>query len=65
MIINGRYYINKDSEETTSFICKIKKKLYQNKVKKILFINPPDGDSTMFRLDVAKRGRYNNINPVF
>lgn len=63
MIINGRYYINKDSEETTSFICKIKKKLYQNKVKKILFINPPDGDSTMFRLDVAKRGRYNNNPP--
>ena len=30
------------------------------KIDKILFVNPPDVDETLFDLDVAKRGRANN-----
>ena len=30
------------------------------KIKKILFVNPPDVDENIFDFDVAKRGRANN-----
>ena len=29
-------------------------------IKKVLFVNPPDVDETIFDFDVAKRGRSNN-----
>lgn len=44
-------------------ISSLRDKLPRGRVGKILLINPPDGDSTMFRLNVAKRGRYNNNPP--
>lgn len=52
----------KDSD-IANFLIKFKKKLKNNRIGKILFVNPPDGDKTMFRLEVAKRGRYNNNPP--
>jgi len=33
---------------------------FKNGIKKVLFINPPDADSSIFKMDVAKRGRYPN-----
>ena len=30
------------------------------KIKRILFVNPPDVDETIFDYDIAKRGRGNN-----
>ena len=30
------------------------------KIKKILFVNPPDVDDSVFDYDIAKRGRGNN-----
>lgn len=32
-------------------------------IKRILLVNPPDADSSMFRYDTAKRGRYTNYPP--
>lgn len=32
-------------------------------IKRVLFINPPDADVSMFRFDTAKRGRYTNYPP--
>jgi len=46
-----------------SAISFLRNKLPRGNVKRILLINPPDGDVTMFRLNVAKRGRYNNNPP--
>src|SRR5579863_9868115 len=33
------------------------------KIKRVLLINPPDADSSLFRMDTAKRGRYTNYPP--
>jgi radical SAM superfamily enzyme YgiQ (UPF0313 family) len=35
-------------------------KIFINKVKRVLFINPPDVDENIFDFQVAKRGRANN-----
>jgi radical SAM superfamily enzyme YgiQ (UPF0313 family) len=32
-------------------------------IKRVLLVNPPDADSSLFRLDTAKRGRYTNYPP--
>jgi len=32
-------------------------------IRKVLLINPPDADGSMFRLDTALRGRYTNYPP--
>lgn len=32
-------------------------------IRKVLFVNPPDADSGIFRYDTAKRGRYSNYPP--
>jgi radical SAM superfamily enzyme YgiQ (UPF0313 family) len=39
-------------------------KLFPNgKLKKVLLVNPPDADISLFRFDTAKRGRYTNYPP--
>lgn len=32
-------------------------------IKRVLLVSPPDADSTLFRYDTAKRGRYSNYPP--
>lgn len=49
--------------ELKKIIDQFKKKLNNHRVDKILLINPPDGDSSMFVSDVSRRGRYNNNPP--
>lgn len=42
----------------------ILKSLFDNRsVKKVLLINPPDGDKSMFKLETAKAKRYTNFAP--
>lgn len=42
----------------------ILKRLFREKeIKKVLLVNPPDSDSSMFRYATAKRGRYTNYPP--
>lgn len=45
-------------------IKKILKSLFNNRsVRKVLLINPPDGDRSMFKLETAKAKRYTNFAP--
>ena len=40
------------------------KSLFKNKsVKRVLLINPPDGDISMFKFETAKAKRYTNFAP--
>ena len=55
--------IQENDKDLKSAISYLKNKLPNKNVKKILLVNPPDGDVTMFRTNVAKRGRYNNNPP--
>ena len=32
-------------------------------VERVLLVNPPDADNTIFHFDTAKRGRYTNYPP--
>jgi radical SAM superfamily enzyme YgiQ (UPF0313 family) len=52
-----------NSTEVVEMLDLLRSKLPNQRVNRMLFVNPPDGDSTMFRLDVAQRGRYNNNPP--
>jgi len=56
-------YVEISELELDAAISLLRNKLPSGLVKKMVFINPPDGDVTMFRLNVAKRGRYNNNPP--
>lgn len=38
-------------------------RLFPNGIKRVLLVNPPDADASMFRVDTAKRGRYPNYPP--
>ena len=56
--------INNISEPKKSKIIEILRSLFKNKpVKKVLLINPPDGDESMFKYDTAKSKRYTNFAP--
>lgn len=55
--------VQMNESDLNSAISFLRDKLPHGNVKRIVLINPPDGDSTMFRLNVAKRGRYNNNPP--
>ncbi len=35
----------------------------KNSIERVLLVNPPDADSDLFQVDVAKRGRYTNYSP--
>ena len=39
------------------------KKNFKNKIKKVLLINPPDGDADLFNRKTADAGRYPNYPP--
>src|ERR1700689_2949104 len=32
-------------------------------IRRVLLVNPPDADSSIFRFDTARRGRYTNYPP--
>lgn len=49
--------VQMNESDLNSAISFLRDKLPHGNVKRIVLINPPDGDSTMFRLNVAKRGR--------
>lgn len=52
------------SEKEKLSIRKVLKSLFDNRsVKKVLLINPPDGDKSMFKLETAKAKRYTNFAP--
>ena len=55
--------VQMNESDLNSAISFLRDKLPHGNVKRIVLINPPDGDLTMFRLSVAKRGRYNNNPP--
>ena len=38
-------------------------RIFPKKIKKVLFINPPDGDSKLFNRKTADVGRYPNYPP--
>lgn len=63
MMLNIVEDLSIDESDLNSAIAYLRNKLPNGNIKRILLINPPDGDSTMFRLNVAKRGRYNNNPP--
>jgi radical SAM superfamily enzyme YgiQ (UPF0313 family) len=37
--------------------------LFPSGIKRVLLVNPPDADASLFRLDTARRGRYTNYPP--
>ncbi len=50
--------------DQTLIIKKTIKSLFKNKcVKRVLLVNPPDGDSSMFKFETAKAKRYTNFAP--
>ena len=52
------------SEKEKLSIRIVLKSLFNNRsVKKVLLINPPDGDKSMFKLETAKAKRYTNFAP--
>jgi radical SAM superfamily enzyme YgiQ (UPF0313 family) len=36
---------------------------FPRNVRRVLLVNPPDADSSLFRIETAKRGRYTNYPP--
>jgi radical SAM superfamily enzyme YgiQ (UPF0313 family) len=38
-------------------------RLFPYGIQRVLLVNPPDTDSSLFRVDTAKRGRYTNYPP--
>lgn len=38
-------------------------KLFPNGIQRVLLVNPPDTDASLFRVDTARRGRYTNYPP--
>lgn len=36
---------------------------FPNGIKKVLLVNPPDADESLFQIETAKRGRYTNYPP--
>jgi radical SAM superfamily enzyme YgiQ (UPF0313 family) len=55
MVLNSSLF-----EEVEGFLSKVFRK---KKIEKILFVVPPDADSTLFNYASAKRGRYPNYPP--
>jgi radical SAM superfamily enzyme YgiQ (UPF0313 family) len=39
------------------------KRHFPHGVRRVLLVNPPDADSSLFRIETAKRGRYTNYPP--
>ncbi|MHA1948311.1 MAG: B12-binding domain-containing radical SAM protein [Candidatus Thorarchaeota archaeon] len=58
------YSPDQNEHETIKSIDSLRDKLPNQRIDKILFVNPPDAHSDMFSLDIAQRGRYNN-NPSY
>jgi len=61
-------YIHKESSKDLSFLndnyvlakTHIENVMGGKKIKRVLFVNPPDVDEKIFDYDIAKRGRGNN-----
>lgn len=52
-----------NQDEKDKIRSNLKKIFSEKKIEKILLINPPDGDKTIFNFEVAKTGRYTNFAP--
>lgn len=56
-------FIKETFEESTEQTLKDFIKIFPSKIKKVLFVNPPDGDSKLFNRATADVGRYPNYPP--
>ena len=56
-------FIKETFEKSTEQTLKDFIKIFPSKIKKVLFVNPPDGDSKLFNRATADVGRYPNYPP--
>lgn len=51
--------LSPDREKVTAFFARY----FPRNIRRVLLVNPPDADSSLFRIETAKRGRYTNYPP--